>query len=392
VGERRCGEQCPVDMALSRVPASMSASCSIFVGNVPYDAQEDELKELFGKVGNVTSVRLVLDKDTKTPKGYAFADFADPASVQAAVEKLNHVEYNGRKLRIDAAERELHNPFREDGPGLSKGKGGGKGLSIDPASLPKVDTIADKLQRKKEQEAAEKAKMAQAEEAQRAEVARLMETLTPAQVLHVLGEMQRLTLRAPDVARALLGENTQLGLALQHAQFLAGMLEDSPMGSEPEVRERARTVREKIWGVADTPGVGGIPPTAPVAPIILPGLPPGVMPLMMPGQPLPFLPPPGGFAPMGVPPMGMNLGVPMGARPMAPMAPMTAPMQPVPQIPQVPAAPAFTEEQKANMERLAQLPPPELEKLPNSTKVQLLEYLQTCPKPADGRVKAEIVK
>eukprot|EP00434_Breviolum_minutum_P036373 symbB.v1.2.032225.t1/scaffold3839.1/size96963/4 len=86
-------------MALSRVPASMSASCSIFVGNVPYDAQEDELKELFGKVGNVTSVRLVLDKDTKTPKGYAFADFADPAS--AAVEKLNHVEYNGRKLRID---------------------------------------------------------------------------------------------------------------------------------------------------------------------------------------------------------------------------------------------------------------------------------------------------
>ncbi|CAJ1345641.1 unnamed protein product, partial [Effrenium voratum] len=117
-------------MALSRVPASMSASCSIFVGNVPYDAVEEELKELFGKVGNVTSIRLVLDKDTKQPKGYAFADFADPASVQAAVDKLNHVEYNGRKLRIDAAERELHNPFREDGPGLSKGKGGGKGAAM----------------------------------------------------------------------------------------------------------------------------------------------------------------------------------------------------------------------------------------------------------------------
>ena len=83
------------------------------MGNVPYDATEEELKELFGRVGNVTSVRLVLDKDTKTPKGYAFADFGDPASVQAAVEKLNHVEYNGRKLRIDAAERELQNPFRE---------------------------------------------------------------------------------------------------------------------------------------------------------------------------------------------------------------------------------------------------------------------------------------
>ncbi|CAE7871849.1 Ankyrin repeat and KH domain-containing protein mask [Symbiodinium microadriaticum] len=96
---------------------------------------------------------------------------------------------------------------------------------IDPATLPKVDTIVDKLQRQKEQEAAEKAKMAAAELAQRAEVARLMETLTPVQVLHILGEMQRLTLRAPDVARALLAENSQLSLALQHAQFLAGMLE-----------------------------------------------------------------------------------------------------------------------------------------------------------------------
>ena len=75
-------------------------------------------------------------KDTKQPKGYAFCDFDDHASVQAvdficlcghpphlpegcpravrksagaeaAIEKLNHVEYNGRKLRIDAAEREL---------------------------------------------------------------------------------------------------------------------------------------------------------------------------------------------------------------------------------------------------------------------------------------------
>lgn len=375
-------------MALQRVPASMSASCSIFVGNVPYDASEDELKELFGRVGNVTSVRLVLDKDTKTPKGYAFADFADPASVQAAVEKLNHVEYNGRKLRIDAAERELQNPFREDGPGVSKGKG--KGFKIDPASLPKVDTIIDKLQRQKEQEAAEKAKMAQAEEAQREQVARLMETLTPAQVLHLLGEMQRLTLRAPDVARALLGENIQLALALQHAQFLAGMLEDSPMGSEPEVRERARSVREKIWGVAEMPGVGGLPPTAPMAPLVLPGLPPGVMPLMMPGapplgQPLPFLQP--GFAPMpspmvGMPPLGAP-GVPMTAPPLRPMAQVpTAVPPPTP-------APVYTEEQRQQMERLAQLPPTELEKLPAATKMQLLEYLQKSPKP-NSRVKMEV--
>lgn len=372
-------------MSRSLVPATISTSCSIFVGNVPYDAQEDELKELFGKVGNVTSVRIVCDKDTKTPKGYAFADFADPASVQAAVDKLNHVEYNGRKLRIDAAERELHNPFssREDGP--SKGKGGGKGappVPIDPASLPKVETAADRLARQKEAEAAEKAKRAQAEQAERAEIARLMETLTPQQVLHVLGEMQRLTIRAPDVARALIAENSQLALALHHAEFLAGLLEEPPLATEPEVRERARSVREKIWGAASAapastmmmaPGVGGAPgvpgmagapgmapaPVSALAQVMqIPGLPPGVTPLYMPGQ----------FMQAG------QMGMPMGTAP-APGMPFGY-AQAVPGV----APGASTEEQRRGiLEQLAQLSPAEIDRLPHDTKVQLLDYLQKLP-------------
>eukprot|EP00440_Ansanella_granifera_P046969 gb/GFBE01050863.1/.p1 GENE.gb/GFBE01050863.1/~~gb/GFBE01050863.1/.p1 ORF type:complete len:389 (+),score=79.76 gb/GFBE01050863.1/:1-1167(+) len=382
-------------MALARAPAPLSASCSIFVGNVPYDAQEDELKELFSKVGNVTSVRLVLDKDTKTPRGYAFADFADPASVQAAVDKLNHVEYNGRKLRIDAAERELHNPYggREDGPGPHKGKGGGKGVPptpIDPAMLPKVDTVADRLARQKEQEAAEKAKMAAAENMERAEIARLMETLTPQQVLHVLGEMQRLTLRAPDVARALVGENQQLALALQHAQFLAGLLEEPPLATEPEVRERARTVREKIWGVSSAPAPAPGMPTAPgapmAAPMLIPGLPPGVTPLFVPGQASATMMPgtPQAFAPTMMPMGAMSMPsapVPFGA---ATAYTAAMPTQMVPsQVPM--SAPgvvpgASTEEQRRSLlERLAQLSPAEIDKLPHNTKVQLLEFLQKMP-------------
>lgn len=212
------------------------------------------MRELFGKVGVVTSVRVVCDKDTKQPKGYAFCDFSDTNAVQQAIDKLNNIEYNGRKLRIDWAERELHAPLAsrsagDDGPGPPPRRGPPPGVSNDPNILPApVPTVADRLARLRDQEAAEQARVVAAENAERAEIGRLMETLTPQQVIHILSEMQRLTLRAPEVARALLTENQQLALALQHAEFLAGMIEDPPLPTEPEVRERARDVREKIWG------------------------------------------------------------------------------------------------------------------------------------------------
>mmetsp|Transcript_126585 Transcript_126585/g.253095 ORF Transcript_126585/g.253095 Transcript_126585/m.253095 type:complete len:276 (+) Transcript_126585:75-902(+) len=213
----------------------LATSCSIFVGNVPYDAQEDELRDLFSKVGNVTSVRVVCDKDTRQPKGYAFCDFVDASSVHAAIEKLNNMEYNGRKLRIDWAERELHTPTAkpiEDRPADNRmgtrssagGGGGGGGVPADPPPLPApVPTVADRLARLREQEAMEQARIAAADATERAEIRKLMEVLTPQQVLHVLGEMQRLAIRAPEVARALLNENLQLALALQHAELLVGV-------------------------------------------------------------------------------------------------------------------------------------------------------------------------
>lgn len=220
---------------MSKPPAT---SCSIFVGNVPYDAEEGELRDLFSKVGNVTSVRVVCDKDTKQPKGYAFCDFMDSSSVQAAIEKLNNMEYNGRKLRIDWAERELHTPAAkpiEDIGGGGRpasrsnigggGSGGGGGaIPADPPPLPApVPTVADRLARLREQEAMEQARVAAADATERAEIQKLMEVLTPQQLLQVLGETQRLAIRAPEVARALLNENLQLALALQHAELLVGV-------------------------------------------------------------------------------------------------------------------------------------------------------------------------
>ena len=91
-------------------------SNSIFIGNIPYDAKEEEIREIFNRVGEVTSVRLVCDQVTKQPKGYAFCDYFESTSVQAAISQLNNVEYNGRRLRVDWAERELNMPLPSKEP------------------------------------------------------------------------------------------------------------------------------------------------------------------------------------------------------------------------------------------------------------------------------------
>jgi len=312
------------------------SSCSIFVGNVPYDANEDELRELFAKVGQVTSVRVVVDKDTKQPKGYGFCDFVDSSSVQLAITQLNNVEYNGRKLRIDWAERELNQsqggagggeragPPREGGragpPGAGP-SGPGGGSEPPPLAVP-VPTVADRLARLREQEATEQARQLAQDAAERAEIARLMETLTPLQLFNIIGEMQRLAIRAPEVARALVGENLQLCLALQHAQFLIGMTEEPPLPTKPEVQETARNVRQRMW----------VPDEEPARPAH------AGQPVML-GQGQPAMPP--------------------TMRP--------APRPAVGQNPQ----------DKGFLESLVSLSPGEIDQLEHSTKVRLLEYLQT---------------
>jgi len=83
---------------------SRTPSYTVFVGNIPYDVTESELKEVFGEIGPVKSIRVVTDKDTGRPKGYAFCEFYDRATAESCVRNLNSVEVSGRSLRVDYAE------------------------------------------------------------------------------------------------------------------------------------------------------------------------------------------------------------------------------------------------------------------------------------------------
>jgi len=79
---------------------------SVFVGNIPYDATEEKLKELFSEVGPVVSFRLVFDRETGKPKGYGFCEYRDQETAQSAIRNLQNVEMNGRNLRVDSAANE----------------------------------------------------------------------------------------------------------------------------------------------------------------------------------------------------------------------------------------------------------------------------------------------
>ncbi|KAG5894096.1 hypothetical protein JTB14_003952 [Gonioctena quinquepunctata] len=55
---------------------------SVFVGNIPYEATEEKLKDIFGEVGQVLSFKLVFDRETGKPKGYGFCEYRDQETLE----------------------------------------------------------------------------------------------------------------------------------------------------------------------------------------------------------------------------------------------------------------------------------------------------------------------
>ena len=84
---------------------------SIYVGNLPFSATEDELREMFGAFGAVQSVKLINDRETGRPRGFGFVDM-DPSAAAAAVQALNGADMGGRALRINEAQERAPRPPR----------------------------------------------------------------------------------------------------------------------------------------------------------------------------------------------------------------------------------------------------------------------------------------
>ena len=88
----------------------------IYVGNMPFSMTEDDLRDLFSKHGEVSSVSVITDRETGRPRGFAFVEMASGGD--EAISTLNNQEVDGRSLNVNEAKP------REGGGGGGGGGGG----------------------------------------------------------------------------------------------------------------------------------------------------------------------------------------------------------------------------------------------------------------------------
>ncbi|MCW1736108.1 RNA recognition motif domain-containing protein [Anaerorudis cellulosivorans] len=76
---------------------------NIFIAGLSYQISDADLRELFEEYGEVSSARIITDRDTHRSKGYGFVEMGDDADGQHAIDELNGAEYDGRTLSVSVA-------------------------------------------------------------------------------------------------------------------------------------------------------------------------------------------------------------------------------------------------------------------------------------------------
>jgi cold-inducible RNA-binding protein len=92
----------------------------LYVGNLPYETNEDDLQNLFAQAGAVESVNVMRDRETGRARGFAFVEMVSDEDAQNAISQLNEQPFGGRRLTVNEAR-----PQAPRGGGF--GGGGGRG-------------------------------------------------------------------------------------------------------------------------------------------------------------------------------------------------------------------------------------------------------------------------
>ncbi len=86
----------------------------LYVGNLSYDTSEEQLRSLFSEAGTVSSIDLIMDRDTHRPKGFGFVTMSTQAEAEKAISLLNGKEVDGRALTVNAARPREERPMGGD--------------------------------------------------------------------------------------------------------------------------------------------------------------------------------------------------------------------------------------------------------------------------------------
>ena len=99
----------------------------LYVGNLPYETNEQDLQELFAQAGNVETVTVMRDRDTGRARGFAFVEMSSDDEAQNAITKLNDQQFGGRRLTVNEARPQV--PRSGGGGGGGGGAYGSRGPS-----------------------------------------------------------------------------------------------------------------------------------------------------------------------------------------------------------------------------------------------------------------------
>ena len=97
-------------------------SKKLYVGNISFQTTEDELRQMFGQYGTVTSAQIVMDRETGRSRGFAFVEMADGAD--EAIAAMNGALVGGRTLTVNEAKPREDRPRGGGGGGYGGGGGG----------------------------------------------------------------------------------------------------------------------------------------------------------------------------------------------------------------------------------------------------------------------------
>ncbi|XP_020246494.1 cleavage stimulating factor 64-like isoform X2 [Asparagus officinalis] len=196
----------------------------VFVGNIPYDATEEQLIQICEEVGPVVSFRLVLDRETGKPKGYGFCEYRDEETALSARRNLQGYEINGRQLRVDFAEN-------DKGTDRNREQGrGGPGSSVhQPIGHPLAAAAASSMARALSGTQTSKSPLMQNGMQNllapgNDSLTQYLAKMSRQHLTEIMSEMKALAQQNNPLVQRVLRECPQLAKALFQAQIMLGMV------------------------------------------------------------------------------------------------------------------------------------------------------------------------
>jgi cold-inducible RNA-binding protein len=97
----------------------------LYVGNLPYSVRDEDLQQAFGEFGQVSSAKVMMERDTGRSKGFGFVEMGSDAEAQQAINGMNGQSLGGRSLVVNEARPMEPRPPRTGGFGAGRREGGG---------------------------------------------------------------------------------------------------------------------------------------------------------------------------------------------------------------------------------------------------------------------------